>query len=48
MLPNTWRMKNTPTYVCAKNVFDLQEKVRKLILYLTYCSSIIILENAFK
>jgi hypothetical protein len=42
------RMKNTPTHVCAKLPLsvDLQQKVGELVLSVTSCPSIIILENA--
>jgi hypothetical protein len=43
----TKRMKNTPIQVSAKTALlvDLQQKVCELVLSITSCSSIIILEN---
>jgi hypothetical protein len=41
-------MINTPIQVCAKKlplVVDLQQKVGKLVLSITACPSVIILEN---
>jgi hypothetical protein len=41
-------MKNTPTHVCAKTAFIgwRSQKVGKLVISVTSCPSIIILENA--
>jgi hypothetical protein len=41
-------MKNTLTHVCAKLplLVDLQQEEGELVLPITYCPTIIILENA--
>jgi hypothetical protein len=47
-LDDTERMKNTPIYGCAKTAFvvDLQQNVGGLVLSITSCPTVIILENA--
>jgi hypothetical protein len=47
IVSDTEQMKNTPVHVCAKTAFvgHLQHKVGELVLSVTSCSSIIILEN---
>jgi hypothetical protein len=45
IVSDTERMKNTPIRVCDKTTF-VQQKVGALILSITSCLSIIILENS--
>jgi hypothetical protein len=48
IVPDTERMKNTPTHICAKTalLFDLQQKVGESVHSINSCPTIIILENA--
>jgi hypothetical protein len=48
-LTDTERMKNTSIHVFAKTAFlvDVQQKAGELVLSISYCPSIIILETTF-
>jgi hypothetical protein len=49
MLSDTGRMKNTPIHVCARTLLgELKQKAGELLLSITSCPSIIILENTLR